>query len=456
MIAFSNTGTGFKGAISYVLKEHDKNLPFQQKPIVIEQNNVWGTSIEMAKQMRFIADSNSKSSRPVLHIAFSFHKEEQLPLEKSLEAMHLALKEINFDREKNQYLLVKHNDTDVEHYHWVINKVNLESKNLDTSYIKNRLQVACDKVEKQLKLRPTPGRTIIYDSESENGYRFTKKETPKNKFFQEKSAKISDTKQFINDELVNILSHLKDIKDLESKLSKKGIECKTTFNKNGLNGVSFRYEKQAYKGSQIGIKAKDIVNAIQENQILGIKQHIFTLNAFNKNIQNALKAIVTDYENGNPYPDFTKHFKNQEIDLESKDLHYKGFRISNKPIEHFRKIAETYVLGAIKDFEYQTHYYHDLMKQQPEKVPLLFGRDKILAKNKKLLKEQQNVVEPKLQIKIKCSNIPDYSMAFMKGIQEQKEKLTRLTETENKVSKAKSIEKPMEVVEKSQGFRRRL
>lgn len=454
MIAFSNTGTGFKGAISYVLKEHEKYLPFQKRPIVIGQNNIWGTSAEMAKQMRFIADSNSKSSRPVLHIAFSFHKDERLPLRKSLEAMHLALQEINFHKEKNQYLLVKHNDTDVEHYHWIINKVDLNAKNLDTSYIKNRLQVACDKIEKQLKLRPTPGRTIIYDSESEKGYRFTKKETPKNKVFQEKSAKISDIKQFVYDELVNVLSHLKTIERLEPELSKKGIECKTTFNKNGLNGISFRYEKQAYKGSQIGIKAKDIVKAIQENQILGIKQHIITLNAFNKNIQHALKAIVTDYENGNPYPDFTKHFKNQEIDLESKDLHYKDFRISNKPIEHFRKTAETYVLGALKDFEYQTHYYHDLMKQQAEKVPLLFGRDKILAANKKLLKEQQNAVEPKLQLKINHSNIPDYSMAFMKGVQEHKEKLTRLTETKN--LKSVAIEKPTEVVEKLQGFRRRL
>lgn len=56
-----------------------------------------------------------------------------------------------------------------------------------------------------------------------------------------------------------------------------------------------KYIKQVYKTSQIGIKAKDIVRAIQQNKILDIKQHIFTLNAFNKNIQNALKAIVTDY-----------------------------------------------------------------------------------------------------------------------------------------------------------------
>lgn len=456
MIAFSNTGTGFIGAISYALKEHEKNLPLHQKPIIIEQNNIWGTSNEMAKQMRFIADSNSKSSRPVLHIAFSFHKDERLPLRKSLEAMHLALNEIHFHRDKNQYLLVKHNDTDVEHYHWIINKVNLEAQNLDTSYIKNRLQVACDKVEKQLRLRPTLGRTIVYDSESEKGYRFTKKETPKNKVFQEKSANISDTKQFVYNELVRVLSNLSDVKDLETQLSKKGIACKTTFNKNGLSGVSFRYNKQAYKGSQIGIKAKDIVNAIQQNQTLGIKQQITSLSAFDKNIQNALKSIVTDYENGNPYPNFTEHFKKYEIILEQERLLYKGFRISNKPVEHFKKTAETYVLGALKNFEYKTHYYHDLMKQQPEKIPLLFGRDKILSENKRLLKQQQNAVEPKLQIKINQSIIPDYSMAFKMSIQEYKGKLITLVGgIETKNSKSVVIKKPAEVIEKQQGFRRR-
>jgi len=431
MIAFSNTGTGFKGAISYALKEHEKNLPLHQKPIVIEQNNIWGTSTEMAKQMRFIADSNSKSSRPVLHIAFSFHKNERLPLRKSLEAMHLALKEIHFNKDKNQYLVVKHNDTDVEHYHWIINKVNLEAQNLDTSYIKNRLQVACDKVEKQLKLRPTPGRTIVYDSESEKGYRFTKKDIVKNKVFQEKSAKIADTKQFVYDELVHVLSYLSDIKDLEIQLSKKGIACKTTFNKNGLSGVSFRYNKQAYKGSQIGIKAKDIVNAIQQNQTLGIKQHITSLSAFDKNIQNALKSIVTDYENGNPYPDFIEHFKKSEIVLEQERLLYKGFRISNKPVEHFKKRAETYVLGALKNFEYKTHYYHDLIKQQ------------------------QNAVEPKLQIKINQSIIPDYSTAFKISIQERKSKLAELIKEESKVEKAVVVEKTTEIAQNQRGVRRR-
>ncbi|MDO5638088.1 MAG: hypothetical protein Q4G18_12705, partial [Myroides sp.] len=283
-----------------------------------------------------------------------------------------------------------------------------------------------------------------------------KKETPKKKHFIEKTANISDTKQFIYNELLNVLSYLIDIKDLKNKLLKKGIECITTFNKTGLSGVSFRYNEQAYKGSQIGIKAKDIVKAIQKNQISGTKRHINSLNVFCKNIQNALKSIVTDYENGNLYPNFNEHFKRNEIDLEPEHIFFKGYRISNKPIKHFRKTSETYVLGALKDFEYKTHHYNDLMNQIPKEVPLLFGRDKILAENKRLLKEQQNAIEPELKIKINRSNIPDYSTVFMKSIAEDKEKLAKLMGTETKNSESIAVENATKIAQKKrQGIRRR-
>ena len=73
------------------------------------------------------------------------------------------------------------------------------------------------------------------------------------------------------------------------------------------------------------------------------------------------------------------------------------------------------------------------MNQIPKEVPLLFGRDKILAENKSLLKEQQNAIEPKLKIKINRSNIPDYSAVFMKRIAEHKEKLETLLGTETRM-----------------------
>lgn len=130
---------------------------------------------------------------------------------------------------------------------------------------------------------------------------------------------------------------MRNIENLEKELSKKGIECKTTFNKNGLSGISFRYNNQAYKGSQIGIKAKDILNTVCENQVCSLKQQIKCLSEFHRNINNALKDIVKDYEDGNSYPDFKDYFKKHEINLQVERLLYKEYSISNKSIEQFKK-----------------------------------------------------------------------------------------------------------------------
>src|SRR5690606_17635367 len=238
-----------------------------------------------------------------------------------------------------------------------------------------------------------------------------------------------------------VLSGLKNIESLEKELLKRGIECKTTFNKNGLSGVSFRYNNQAYKGSQIGIKAKDILNAVSKNQITNLQYQIKTLHEFYRNINKVLSDIVSDYESGNSVSDFDKYFKKYEIVLEPERLFYNGFRISNKSIEQFEKTADTLVSGAIKDFEYQSHYYNELMQKQPKDVPLLFGREKILTENKRLLKEQENAVEPQLKIKISRSQLPDFSSAFMKTIKGHKKKLAELTGTEDKGLKTVAVKK---------------
>lgn len=114
------------------------------------------------------------------------------------------------------------------------------------------------------------------------------------------------------------------------------------------------------------------------------------------------------------------------------------------------------MLGTIKDFEFKTHQYNDLMHQEPEKVPLLFGRDKVLAENKKLLKEQQVGIKPKLQIKINRSSIPDYTKVFIKAIQKHKDKLSVLSETENKIIKTVSNEYYSEVLRGKNDIRRKV
>ena len=86
------------------------------------------------------------------------------------------------------------------------------------------------------------------------------------------------------------------------------------------------------------------------------------------------------------------------------------------------------------------------MNQEPKKVPLLLGRDKILAENKQILKEQQNAVEPELIIRISRYVIPDFSSAFMKNILKHKEKLKGIKFNDSKNSKISPVEKTLKLI----------
>lgn len=267
MIATATTGTGFKGVISYIQKEHEKDLSQEEKPELIAKNNIYGDTKKMSSQMRFLAKENNRVSRPVLHVAISFHKSEKLTAEQAEKAVNSVLKEIGVDKENNQYLLMKHNDAKNEHYHAVINKVGLDGKNLDTSYIKNRLQVACDKVEQEQGLRRTEGRTILYDPTNEKGYRYLTKEEKaaaaekkRTSPIRDKSTKIADEKNHIKAKISEALKdkNIDTADKFKTALEKESIQTKFMENKNGISGVSFRYQNQAYKGTELGYRWKQV------------------------------------------------------------------------------------------------------------------------------------------------------------------------------------------------------
>lgn len=267
MIISASTGQGFRGAISYVEKEHEKNLTPEQRPEILQQNNIAGTAQEKAQQMRFVANGNSRASRPVLHVSVSFSEKEKITPQQRDKVLNDVVKELGATPENNQYQIVKHNDAGHEHYHIVLNKVGFDGKNIDTSYIKNKCQVIADKLEQKHELQRVKGRTIVYDPSNEKGYRYTTKaeRSQSLKKPQDREQGVKDKKAFIQQEVGKALKESKSLTELKEKLATKGIETKYTQNKNGLSGVSFRYENQAVKGSAIGYKAKDISTGIEQN-----------------------------------------------------------------------------------------------------------------------------------------------------------------------------------------------
>lgn len=432
MIATATTGKGFKGVISYVQKEHEKDLSEEEKPELIAKNHIYGDTKKMSSQMRFLAKENSRVSRPVLHVAVSFHKSEKLTAEEAEKAVNSVLKEIGVDKENNQYLLMKHNDAKHEHYHAVVNKVGLDGKNIDTSYIKNRLQVACDKVEQEQSLRRTEGRTILYDPTNERGYRFLTKEEKaaaaakkREAPIRDKGTKIAEEKNHIKTKITEALKdrNIDTAEKLKTALEKESIQTKFMENKNGISGVSFRYHNQAYKGTDLGYRWKQVSNGLEQNkkslqQMKTKEQSVYSTNKedwkgidktnpnnfpvdyskftneqqkeimftkdYNKAIENVVNQHREEYKKENLTPDTDRIFKENGFKKEGERFVFEKDGHKQEVQKKAFDVATKQVQERHQRFEKESEKYNTLMSTQPEKVPLIFGREKIIEQNEQL------------------------------------------------------------------------
>jgi hypothetical protein len=267
--ANANTGNGFAKAISYALQE-TKKYPEETRAKLLELNQVYGSSREMGKQMREVADERKTAQKPVLHVQINFHPDEKLSRGQAEQAIESILKDIGIERDNHQYVVVQHKDKAHDHYHVVANRIGMDGELLNDHRIKDRLQVACDKVEQLQQLRPTTGRTVVYDPSLKKGFRYvkTQKHQKEQKPVRDKNPVIMDTKNEIRIAVKEVLSKedVRNPEQLREALSKRGIDVQLSQNKNGISGVSFRKDEIAVKGSAAGYRWADINKALSENQ----------------------------------------------------------------------------------------------------------------------------------------------------------------------------------------------
>jgi len=273
--ANANTGNGFSKAISYALQEA-KKYPEQTRASVLEFNQVYGSSREMGKQMREVADDRKTVQKPVLHVQINFHPDEKLNRAQAEQAIDSILKDIGIERDNHQYVVVQHKDKAHDHYHVVANRVSMDGELLNDHRIKDRLQVACDKVEKEQGLRQTQGRTVVYDPSQKKGFRYAteqekqiNKQQKQNKPVRDKNLKIQKQKNEIRKHLQEVLlkKEIDSPEKLKAELRKRGVDVQLSENKNGISGISFKKDNISVKGSAIDYKWIEVSKALQGNKL---------------------------------------------------------------------------------------------------------------------------------------------------------------------------------------------
>lgn len=146
MIGKISKSGSFKQLVEYLDKED----------AVVLGTNMYGQgSRELTAEFMTVHDLNPGIKQPVLHASLSLLPGEFLSDEQFREACETWMEKMGFDLTKNQYLIVRHKDTEHEHAHLAINRIDmLSGKVVVDSFERYRSQEIIRQLERNYDLEP--------------------------------------------------------------------------------------------------------------------------------------------------------------------------------------------------------------------------------------------------------------------------------------------------------------
>ena len=227
MIAKNIKGKSFKGCVNYVMNDTAQ---------LLEAEGVFADNTkDMIRSFAMQRSGRKEIKQPVGHIPISFAPEDRTRMSNDF-MVQLAKEYMQEMGIKNtQYIIVRHHNTDNEHLHIVYNRIdnNLKLISVNQDYKQNI------KVCKKLKDK----HNLTYGKGKEN-------------VKHEKLDNPDKVKYYIYDAIKSVLSTCKNPADLRFGLQKFGIELEYKLRRTTreIEGVSFRYNNIAFKGSEIDRK----------------------------------------------------------------------------------------------------------------------------------------------------------------------------------------------------------
>ena len=173
-----------------------------------------------------------EKEKPVFHGMLSFPHGEDPGNEKIVEITRKYLEEIEMGH--TQYAIVRHTDRAHVHVHIIANRVNNNGIVIGEGLIAERGLKAAQKLTREYNLTPDHGKNL--------------KQT------NLEALRETDVKRYrLYQEIKDHLPGCRTLEDLEKRLMEKGITVRYKYDpaSGERQGISFRIEKQCFKGSQV-------------------------------------------------------------------------------------------------------------------------------------------------------------------------------------------------------------
>lgn len=234
---------GFAGGIFNYLE--------REKSEIVSTNMLGETKQELTRDFLECAELNPRVEKPVKHHVISFSPEDMKKL--SPELLEDLIKDYLEDTgySNNQYAAFIHKDSNVDHLHLVINKVDFDGLNTHPKFEKKQARKTLMKLEEKYNLTRTPAKSLDKSKHYEIG----------KKNFKGKDKE--GIKSVINETLHRL--KVKTDKEFVKHIKSAGIGIK--INSAG-NGINFELNGKSYKASSIDRKLSfgKILNTIAENK----------------------------------------------------------------------------------------------------------------------------------------------------------------------------------------------
>jgi hypothetical protein len=274
MIAKMIKGASFSGCVSYVM-EKEQSIIIDAKDIRTEN------AILAANDFIRISEQNDRVTKPVMHIAISFHRNDSGKV--SNQDMQAIGREIihQLGYGNCQYLMVRHEDQQHPHFHIVINRVDKEGKLVSDKMDYLRIQKVIKELEKQYPhLTPATQKNL--------------------------SAINTDRLRGKNKDLIELYKYIdtarltsKTLLQFRSKLQEMGILTELKYKRGSITevqGIKFLYKGKWISGSKIdkSCSYSKLVAALAANKQQQAKKnsHINYQEATNKGTTQ--RGVVND------------------------------------------------------------------------------------------------------------------------------------------------------------------
>ena len=227
MITKNIKGKSFKGCVRYVMNETAELLE--------AEGVLAGNKEEIIRSFAMQRSGRRDIKQPVGHIPISFAPEDK---ERMTDDFMIQLaKEYmeEMDIRNTQYIIVRHHNADNEHLHIVYNRIDNNLNLISVNYDYKRNIKVCKKLKDRHKLTYGEG---------------------KDRVKREKLRTPDSVKYLLYDIIKAILPYCTSGKEFQGYLQSKGInvEFKHKRTTGEIEGISFRYDEVAFKGSQIDRK----------------------------------------------------------------------------------------------------------------------------------------------------------------------------------------------------------